>query len=214
MPHQTDYASSLSDTQREFIRNWIATARVDRLHLIQVARLATRIFDQTAELHGEPPASRSLLEAAALLHDIGFEIDENRHHKRSRDLILERGLPEFTPARVQAVACVARYHRKAEPDEKHDEFASLDPALRETALRLSAIIRLADGLDRSHHNCVNDIEIRIDAKEVRLILTAAVSLGNELEGLDKKKGLFEKLFQRRVTAEARLLPTNHPAPGA
>ena len=59
---------------------------------------------------------RELLWAACLLHDIGTAVDYDDHHKHSRYLILNGGLPGFSPRELELIALIARYHRKGEPD--------------------------------------------------------------------------------------------------
>ncbi|NTU51408.1 MAG: HD domain-containing protein, partial [Candidatus Aminicenantes bacterium] len=94
-------------------------------HVFQVCKTALSIFDQTGELHQLGAAERPLLEAGALLHDCGFQRGPQRHHKHSRDLILELELPGFSESEKKIVACVARYHRKAAPEPTHAVFRDL-----------------------------------------------------------------------------------------
>ena len=55
---------------------------------------------------------RELLWAAAMLHDIGTAVDYDDHHKHSRYLILNAGLPGFSPRETALIGQMARYHRK------------------------------------------------------------------------------------------------------
>src|SRR5262245_37982265 len=97
------------------------------VHVEHVARLAMQLFDQLVELHGLGPRERLQLEAAALLHDIGQARDPQGqdpqaggHHKRAARLIRERRWTHFSPAEVEVIAQLARYHRKAMPETAHD----------------------------------------------------------------------------------------------
>ena len=169
-------------------------------HCRQVSRLAVALFEQTASLHGLNPEARALLACGGLLHDIGVSVTYQRHHKHSRDLILAAPLPALTPRETPIVANLARYHRKGHPSPEHAHFARLDPADRELVRKLAALLRIADGLDRTHTNAVTSLEAsqtrpgrwRISV-EGRGALTAELWAARE-----KKAGLFEEVFGVRV----------------
>jgi exopolyphosphatase/guanosine-5'-triphosphate,3'-diphosphate pyrophosphatase len=128
-------------------------------HAQQVARLAVSIFDQTRSVHGLGDREREWLEYAALLHDIGVHISYDRHHRHSYYLIKNGGLRGFEPQEIEIIALVARYHRQATPKKSHDGFGDLNGTLRETVRVLSAIVRLAEGLDRSHAQALAGIDL-------------------------------------------------------
>jgi exopolyphosphatase / guanosine-5'-triphosphate,3'-diphosphate pyrophosphatase len=128
-------------------------------HAQQVARLALSIFDQTRSVHALGDREREWLEFAALLHDIGVHISYDRHHRHSYYLIKNGGLRGFEPQEIEVIALVARYHRQATPKKSHDGYGDLNGTLRETVRVLSAIVRLAEGLDRSHAQALAGIDL-------------------------------------------------------
>ena len=134
-------------------------------HVFQVCKTALSIFDQTHELHLLGAAERPLLEAGALLHDCGFQRGPQRHHKHSRDLILELELPGFSDSEKKIVACVARYHRKAAPEPTHAVFRDLSPQEQAVVSRLAAILRVADGLDRLHVASAQSIRVEREGEQ-------------------------------------------------
>jgi len=87
----------------------------DAAHSHLVARLATRIFDDTRELHGLGAAERTLLQYAALLHDIGYHIAHNNHHRHGLYLIKNSEMPGFSGSEIAVMAAVVRYHRGSIP---------------------------------------------------------------------------------------------------
>src|SRR4029453_10191595 len=101
-------------------------------HSEQVARLCVHLFDQLKPLHELGRRQRELIEYAALLHDIGFHIGRDKHHKHAMYLILHGDLKEFSREEVRIIASIARYHRKSFPATKHKPFASLSAASQET----------------------------------------------------------------------------------
>ena len=128
-------------------------------HAQQVARLALSIFDQTRSVHGLGDREREWLEYAALLHDIGVHISYDRHHRHSYYLIKNGDLRGFDPQEIEVLGLVARYHRQATPKRSHEGYGDLNGTLRSTVRVLSAIVRLAEGLDRSHAQAVAGIDL-------------------------------------------------------
>src|SRR3954468_268019 len=128
-------------------------------HAQQVARLALSIFDQTRSVHGLGDREREWLEYAALLHDVGVHISYDRHHRHSYYLIKNGDLRGFDPQEIEVIALVARYHRQATPKKSHEGYGDLSGSLRTTVRVLSAIVRLAEGLDRSHAQALAGIDL-------------------------------------------------------
>jgi exopolyphosphatase/guanosine-5'-triphosphate,3'-diphosphate pyrophosphatase len=128
-------------------------------HAQQVARLAVSIFDQTRSVHGLSDREREWLEYAALLHDVGVHISYDRHHRHSYYLIKNGDLRGFDPREIEVIALVTRYHRQATPKKSHEGYGDLNGTLRGTVRVLSAIVRLAEGLDRSHAQALSGIDL-------------------------------------------------------
>jgi exopolyphosphatase/guanosine-5'-triphosphate,3'-diphosphate pyrophosphatase len=142
-------------------------------HAQQVARLALSVFDQTRGVHALTDREREWLEFAALLHDIGTHISYPRHHKHSYYLIKNGDLRGFEPDEAEVIALVARYHRKAPPKKSHQPFADLRSKTRETVRTLSAMLRLAENLDRSHAQTVAGVEMHDRGSEYLVKLRTA-----------------------------------------
>jgi len=129
-----------------------ARYQVDMLHARRVADLALTLFDTTAGMHGLPPERRGLLEVAAILHNVGFALYPARHQTAGRDIILEHNLAELTRLEQQMLACcTALDRRRFRPKrlEKEPSYRALPEEVRHDTLTLSALVRMADGLDVS-----------------------------------------------------------------
>lgn len=156
------------------VRTFAYRCRFERAHSEHVAGLALMLFDQFATTSslvpglGSDPRERELLHAAALLHDVGVLVSYERHHKHSQVMILHGDLPGFTPREINVIAEVARYHRRAEPSEKHRTFAALSNSDRALIARLAAILRVADGLDRSHTQNIATAHVRFSGKAITI----------------------------------------------
>jgi exopolyphosphatase / guanosine-5'-triphosphate,3'-diphosphate pyrophosphatase len=161
-------------------------------HTRQVARLALRLFDQTTGLHHLGPDDRELLEYAAMLHDVGEHVSTTGHHKHGAYLIRHAQLRGFTPEEVQLLAALARWHRRGDP-KPGDEFAMVD---RDRLRELAALLRLADGLDRSRSGAVDDVDVMVGPSLVVVRLRSTRDVELELWGTRRKRELFEKVFAR------------------
>jgi exopolyphosphatase/guanosine-5'-triphosphate,3'-diphosphate pyrophosphatase len=157
------------DVRRQSVLNLAGLYHVDHAHTEHVARLSLGLFDElaAADLHPGNPRERELLWAAAVLHDIGMTVDYDDHHKHSRYLILNGGLPGFTPREVALIGQAVRYHRKGSPSL--GPFAPLmekgDDAL---LARISTLLRLAEDLERPRDQLVR--EVHADVSDGRIAL--------------------------------------------
>ena len=142
--------------------------RTEMPHSLQVRTLALRLFDAIGERLGCEASDRQTLADAALLHDIGYHISYDRHHKHSYHLIIHAELLGIPPVEQVAIANIARYHRGAGPRRKHGNYGALEKSVRQRIKRLSAILRIADGLDRGHMSAVGDIRVRWVQRAIRI----------------------------------------------
>jgi exopolyphosphatase/guanosine-5'-triphosphate,3'-diphosphate pyrophosphatase len=139
-------------------------------HARHVSQLALSIFDQTRAVHKLADREREWLEYGALLHDAGVHISYERHHRHSYYLIKNGELRGFDPQEIEIIALLARYHRQATPKKTHEGYGGLKGTLRKTVRTLAAMLRLAEGLDRSHAQIVSALDVvpRGDAYLIRL----------------------------------------------
>jgi exopolyphosphatase/guanosine-5'-triphosphate,3'-diphosphate pyrophosphatase len=167
-------------------------------HSEQTARLCLELFDVTKVLHGLDDEARQLIEYGALLHDIGWHIARERHHKHSMYLILHGNLRDFSREEVRIIANIARYHRKSPPKMSHPAFAKLSPAGRKIVRFGAALLRVADALDRSHSGVVTGLSCRITKKRAEVTLKARGDAELELWSARSKRALFHKVFARTL----------------
>jgi len=176
------------------------TFHYEKVHSHHVARLALSMFDQLKDHHGLGDAEREYLQAAAILHEIGLFVSHAQHHMHSYYLIRNSELLGFTDREQEIIANIARYHRKSFPKQRHEGFGKLLPEDQSVVQKLSAILRIADGLDRTHKNSVKNVACTRRRHSLKIALSAArrSSLDLELWGAERKKDLFEQMFDMRV----------------
>ena len=170
-------------------------------HAQQVAKLALALFDQTRSAHGLTDRERDWLEYAALLHDIGVHISYNRHHRHSYYLIKNGDLRGFAPEEVETIALVARYHRRGTPKRSHEGYGDLPGSLRRTVKLLGAILRLAEGLDRSHAQSVADVTLLPHDGHYLLHLRPGGDVELELWAAHRHAAPLEEILERMIRFE-------------
>ncbi|HYM62355.1 MAG TPA: Ppx/GppA phosphatase family protein [Thermoanaerobaculia bacterium] len=191
-------AAPRGSIRRSSVRSLAERSGVERAHASQVARLALRIFDQLAEIHQLSTGERELLEYAALLHEVGMHVSYQAHHKHSYYLISHAGLRGFTGDQVAVVANVARYVRKSPPTEDHQNFADLSKAQQNVVLRLAAILRVADALDRGRHGVIRDVAVVAGKRRIHLELRPRDEADVELAAATKRAKYLGRVFERKV----------------
>jgi len=132
---------------------------LDPDHPNQVKRLALTIFDKTkGELHDFSDKERDLMEAGAMLHDIGYYTSAKGHHKNSAKIIKNEKPAGFSDEEIEIIANIARYHRGKKPKDSHESYAALSEPTKTITRKLSAFVRFADALDNSHLSLVNELD--------------------------------------------------------
>ncbi len=162
--------------------------------------------------------SAAILHAAALVHDAGIAVSYKGHHKHSEAIVLFNGLAGVKARDVGLVAAIARYHRRARPSRKHDLFGSLDRKDRRLVRMLAGILRVADGMDRSHGQVVSHIHAVIADGELKLLADAEQEPAREIAAALEKSDLLQKVVRRKLSvawknrpAASEAAPRAHPS---
>jgi exopolyphosphatase / guanosine-5'-triphosphate,3'-diphosphate pyrophosphatase len=166
------------------------------------------LFDQLqGVLHLWQGDARSLLWAAAVLHNCGHYVSHSSHHKHSYYLIRHGGLLGYNETEIEAIANMARYHRRNSPKKKHDNFRSLNSKVhRQMVEQLSPLLRLAVALDRRQIGAIERIDCDWNplSRTLRLLLTPSQpgdDCALELWSLNTKKDEFERTYQLKLVPE-------------
>ena len=194
---------TVPDPRRRAIYNLGHRCHWHREHAEQVARLCASLFHQLRAVHGLGRDELELIEYGALLHDIGAMIGRPEHHKHSAYLILNGDLRPFSREEVRTIACVARFHRKASPGKRHAMYAELPKRLRRTVRAGAAILRIADGLDRTSCSVVTDVKCRVRPEQVELLVDSRGDAELEIWSAQSRGRLFEKVFDRPLVVRKR-----------
>jgi exopolyphosphatase/guanosine-5'-triphosphate,3'-diphosphate pyrophosphatase len=183
------------------VRDLAERCHFEKKHSTAVQALALKLFDALAPRLDLNLSDRRILADAALLHDVGYHINYDRHHKHSYHLILHGELLGVTPEEQVLIANVARYHRGVEPRKKQRNYAELDKPLRDRVKKLSAILRVADGFDRGHVGAVETLKVRWLDRAIRITpvpVRADATLRLEMWGAHRKSALLARVTGRPV----------------
>ena len=168
----------------------------EREHTHQVTRLALILFTELKELHRLGPRDEFRLQCGALLHDIGWVHGRQRHHKTAlQQIIADPKLP-FDDRERRIVGLIARYHRRALPSDGHEYFGRLSEEDRRRVCVLGGILRVADGLDRSHRSVIRTVRCRVLRDEIVIACQADGPGDAEVAAAQKKSDLLETVFHR------------------
>jgi exopolyphosphatase/guanosine-5'-triphosphate,3'-diphosphate pyrophosphatase len=180
-------------------RSFARRLEYDQRHAEHVRELSILLFDQLQPLHHLPAQSRVLLEAGALLHDVGHMVSHRGHHKHGEYLTLNGDIPGLEGRDRAVVASLVRYHnRKSEPAGHHSAYSSLNNNDKRMARRLAAILRIAEALDHSHRQRVTNLRASFQRGAVGLQVTARGDAIEDLRDANRSVELFEKEFHVRL----------------
>ncbi|WP_091231982.1 Ppx/GppA phosphatase family protein [Anaerobium acetethylicum] len=183
--------SGLIQTEHDFENDILAAAKnigkrymYDKGHSQMLEKLTTEIFDRMKKIHGLSKRERLLLQIAAILHDCGKYISMSSVSDCSYNIIMSTEIIGISHREREVVANVVKYMREdfryyEEINEKIDVETYLLIA------KLTAILRTANALDRSHKQKFKDIKVVL--KEKQLVITV-----DTIENIDLESGLFNR----------------------
>lgn len=198
-----DVSVHLSNVRYKSVISLGEKMNYDGKHAEQTRSIAVKIFDFLSGRYSLSENDEECLEAACLLHDIGYFISHSQHHKHSYYIIRNSELLGFNENEIELIANISRYHRKSHPKIKHENFNKLDIETQDKIRKLSGILRIADTLDRSHKSLVNSLSLRIE--ENTLVITVGTKNNQEpvleIWGVNLRKELFETSFGLNVKVQ-------------
>ncbi len=174
-------------------------------HVQHVTALALSLFDQTKFIHKMGARERELFEFAGLLHDIGAHINYKKHYRHAYYIIKNSDMNGFEEREIELIANIVRYHTKSKPKKTHENWLRLSKTEQETVRACSALLRLADALDRTRFGVVRDVRVEVPGKRdsklaTKLTINVKVQGDSELEmwTAQKEKASLEAVFGRDI----------------
>jgi exopolyphosphatase/guanosine-5'-triphosphate,3'-diphosphate pyrophosphatase len=173
------------------------TCNFDEEHAHIVTRLALELFDsiQALEIYEFQEGDRELLEYGATLHDIGTFLSYDTHQAHAYHLIRESNLPGFQLEEIEIISNLAYFHRKNTPKKRHPNLSGLNKDTVKSIRVLSALLRIAEGLDRSHTGVISHVRFYIASTDTLVLeMHAQRECQLEIWEVEKQKKYFKKMF--------------------
>ncbi|MFN8419340.1 MAG: hypothetical protein U0528_08870 [Anaerolineae bacterium] len=167
--------------------------KLDLPHAQHIATTALQLFEATQNLHRLPDSARQLVEASALLHDIAVTVDQVNHHSKGRDMILAQPIRGFSLDEQRIIAAATAFHRKKPRLDTDPAYNALPADLKRDALAISAILRVANGLDASQTHSTLIVGIETTTEEI-LVLVDGPNAPDDADRAQTLSDLWVKAF--------------------
>jgi len=190
------------DPRRRSVHELAYRYQWEERHAQHVAATATFLFDVCRPLYDGPAGDAELLEYAALLHDVGYLVSHDTHALHSRYLIKNADLQGFQPDEIAIISLVARYHRGDAPAPSHDHYAERPEGEQRRVRQLAALLRIAEGLDRSHFQNVTALRARLTDEALTLSVATKGDPQLEVWSGTEEGALFSTEFGRPFRVES------------
>lgn len=200
------WTGAFADPRRRSVFELLRKTDWHENHSRHVANMALTLFDALQDEMELEDGDRELLEYAAYLHDIGYYISHSKHHKHALYIIRHSDLKGFKEHEIEIIANVARYHRRSTPKKRHGEYWKMSPEIRKRIKKLSGILRVADGLDRSHYQNVKELEVHSENDHIRINIWTEGEPYLEIWGAERKSQLFKEVTGKKLKIERVLEP--------
>ena len=166
-------------------------------------KIALKIFDSTSRIHGMGSRERLLLQIAAILHDCGKFISMNDLSECAYHIIMATEIIGLSGGEREIVANVVRFNHSR--FVYYEEQTAIDRERYSVIARLTAILRAANGLDRSHKHKFSDFKIRMKGDQLTITVDVRKDITLEKGLFDKKADFFEEIFNIRPVIKQKKL---------
>ena len=160
--------------------------------------IAVKIYDAMKSEIALDEHARVLLEIAAILHDIGSFIRYDNHNIHSNYIIRNSEIFGLSRSDNTIVAEIAKYHKGNSVPQDEESFLMLPRPDRMTILKLTAILRIADAMDRGHIQKFNDFSVKLEQNNMVIQTKDSKNTVLEKIALSEKAGIFEEIFGYKV----------------
>lgn len=191
---QKEFDTQITASAKNLLRKY----KGDENHAECVRMIATKIYETLKNEIALDDHARTLLETAAILHDIGAFIRSDNHNLHSNYIIKNSEIFGLSRKDNTIVAEIAKYHKGNSVPQDEDSFQMLPRSDRMTILKLTAILRIADAMDRGHIQKFSDFSISLQQNNLIIQTTNSKNTVLEKIALSEKAGMFESIFGYKV----------------
>lgn len=174
----------------------------NKKHVTEVSRIAVEIFDNMKKVHGLDKRARLILEIAAVLHDVGKYISMNASGDGAFNIIMATEIIGLSHKEREMVAQIVKYNTKWLPSYSvFPEKMSREQYIMVS--KLTAILRVANALDRSHKQKLQNIKLSLNKKELIITTDAIADISLEKALFSSKADFFEEVYGIRPVIKQR-----------
>lgn len=167
-------------------------------------RIALTIFDSMKRIHGLGKRERLLLQLAARLHDCGKYISMVNLGECSYNIIISTEIIGLSHKEREIVANVVKYnHETFVYYYNADGRSLLDEDAYLVVAKLTAILRVANGLDRSHKQKFKDVKMAVKDGQLVIQVDTAEDITLERGLFTKRADFFEEVYSIRPVIRQR-----------
>ena len=204
---EPEYAAGLEDELLSLVHHVGENYHYDYSHVSQVEKISLAIFDKIGRRYGLNDHHRLLLRAACILHDIGKYVSMRSHSLYSYQLIMGTDIIGFTEEDKQIIALASYYHAHNVLEGDFGDHSLVKPPVQAEiplVAKLSAIVRLADALDRSYLQKIDKVKVQIQNRELVLKVHSRMDLDLEEWVFASKATMLEEVYGIEVRLEREL----------
>lgn len=192
LKQQPDIDLPEPDERLAAVRTFARRHEYEAGHCEQVTHLAECLFDGLKAHFQLSEQDRFLLTCGAILHDIGWVDGQQKHHKTSMQMILSDTIMPLDAAERIQIALIARYHRKSLPKSGHPLYSELTEKERAAVELLAGIVRLTDGLDRTHTKAIQGLTVDLRPRCILVVCKTAGPFELEISCGSEKADLLQR----------------------
>ncbi|MGC2111712.1 MAG: CHAD domain-containing protein [Candidatus Korobacteraceae bacterium] len=203
---------ALEQAAMEKLRSWASFLDPDCTHSAHVGKIALQLYDALAQDSPlvSAPEYRRLLQAAAILHEVGRSKDGNGHQKRSYRMISRLQPPlGWSEEEMRCVAVAARYHQGPLPQTSDSYFVGLSAKRRSGLLPIIAILRLANAMDFEHDQSIARVSLERQNGAMTLYASGLQEISPSAERIARARYLLETVLRTPIIV--RPLPAKRAA---
>ncbi len=196
-----DYAAELEQEQLSLLHSIGRHYHYDEAHSRQVERLAVLMFDKLSKHHGLDSHCRILLQATALLHDIGKYVSLRSHSLYSYKLIMSSDILGFSEMDKKIVALASYYHAHRLFGNTHPDVEPMSAEVMPLVAKLAALVRLADAMDRSYKQKIRSCRVNVKNGVMKVDAVTREDLTIEEWTFASKASFFEEVYGLQAVLE-------------
>ena len=201
-----DYVRSnhMAKNTRDFTEDIISVTRQvakhyesDMDHTQNVEQLSMAIFDSIRKFSGLTQRDRLLLQVSGILHDCGKYVNMMHGTDNTYYLVLNTEIIGLSEAEKRIVANVIRFNSNGEVPEFAEVSGEMDHMDYVRMLKMAAILRLANGMDRSHLQRIQDVRVSVKDNELKIMANTIYDITLEQGMMENRAHFFEQIYGLR-----------------